>query len=163
MTTVYERSFDWNEWFVIISLIVLFTFVWIAPKLFSLLESTSYLLIGIFIGKFYDHTISLKPWDFYDVNDSSAYQIIDFASYLMYGPYSYFFIYFYVKFKCKGFKTILYITGWTCLAFLMEWIGMEIGLFHYDKGYKMYWSIPIYISAQTTQIIFYHIVKRYQK
>lgn len=42
----------------------------------------------------------------------------------------------------------------------MEWIGVKIGLFHFDKGYKMYWSIPIYIIAQSMLIIFYQITKK---
>lgn len=160
MTVVYEKSFDGNEWFVIINLITLNIFVWVIPKIFSVLEGISHYIFGIFIGMFYDHTISVRPWDFYDVNDSSAYQVIDFLSYIMYGPFSYFFVYLYVKLRIKGgFKHILYILTWTCISMLAEWIGVKIGLFHYNKGYKMYWSFPIYLTAQSMQLIYYHIIK----
>ncbi|MDC3413237.1 hypothetical protein NC797_14470 [Aquibacillus sp. 3ASR75-11] len=159
MVVVYEREFDWNEWFVIIGVVLLSLFVWVAPKIFSLLESIAFYLYGVFFGMFFDHTISVRPWDFYDVNDSSAYQLIDFLSYVMYGPYSYFFLYFYVKFRIKGFLNIPYVLAWTCISLLTGWIGVQIGLFHFEKGYNHYWSLPIYLFVQILQIAFYHIIK----
>ena len=162
MTTVYEKSFDVNEWFVLISLTFLTVLVWITPKMFSLFEGTFHFIYGIYIGMFYDHTISMKPWDFYDVNDRSDYQFIDFLSYLMYGPYSYFFIYLYVKLKIKGFMIIAYILIWTSFSVLIEYVSLSIGLFHYEKGYWLYWSIPIYLSAQLAQIIFFHVIQQKQ-
>jgi len=156
---VYEKSFDANEWYVIISLVALVLLIWITPKIFSFLEGTAHFLFGIAIGMFYDHTISVKPWDFYDVNDNSSYQFIDFISYVMYGPYSYFFIYTYEKLKIKGLYHIVFITFWSSFSLMMEWIAVKIGLFHFDKGFKMYWSYPIYFSAQALQIIFYKVVK----
>ena len=159
MIIVYERVFDWNEWFVIINLIAFCTLIWMLPKIFPLLEGIAYFIFGVSIGNFFDHTISVRPWDFYDVNDSSAYQAIDFLSYIMYGPFSYFFMYFYVKFNIRGISNLFYILAWVCFAFIMEWVGVKLGLFHYEKGYLMYWSLPIYIATQTSQIIFFHILK----
>ena len=121
----------------IISIIVMNLAIWFAPKIFSKLESVGYYLFGIYIGLFYDHTLSIKPWDFYDVNDNSSYQFIDFMSYIMYGPYGYFFLYFYVKWNIRALKIIPYILLWSALSMLLEWIGLKVGLFHFDKGYKM--------------------------
>ncbi|HYK74170.1 MAG TPA: hypothetical protein VEV44_13770 [Pseudoneobacillus sp.] len=159
MNVVYEKSFDANEWMVIISLIICGLAIWLMPKIFTLLEGCAHFIYGFFIGMFYDHTISVKPWDYYDVNDSSAYQFMDFLSYIMYGPYGYFFIYFYKKINVKGFWHIPYVIIWSTFSLLMEWMGHKLGLFHYEKGYKMHWSIPIYLLAQTIQIIYYHIIK----
>ncbi|WP_408011531.1 hypothetical protein ACJROX_15355 [Pseudalkalibacillus sp. A8] len=156
---VYENSFDLNEWYVIISLVLLIILIWVTPKVFSFIEGTAHFVYGVYIGMFYDHTISVSPWDFYDVNDNSSYQSIDFFSYLMYGPYSYFFMYLYVRLKIKGFMTIAYILSWIVLSLFLEWVGREVGLFHYEKGYRMYWSVPIYMSAQILQIIYYHLIK----
>jgi hypothetical protein len=160
---VYEKAFNENEWFVIGSIIVLNVVIWFVPKIFSRIEAIGYYIFGIYIGLFYDHTISIKPWDFYDVNDNSSYQFIDFLSYIMYGPYGYFFLYFYVRLKIKGLKTIPYILIWSSFSMLMEWTGLKVGLFHFDKGYKMYWSFPIYLLSQSMMIIFYHLVVRDQK
>jgi hypothetical protein len=160
MTTVYEKSFDMNEWFVVVSLISLIVLIWIIPKIFTVLEGIFHFIYGFYIGMFYDHTISVKPWDIYDVNDSSAYQVIDLLSYLMYGPYSYFFIYIFVKLRIKGSMIIVYILIWTSFSVLIEYFSMSIGLFHYEKGYELYWSIPIYMSAQLGQIIFFHLIQK---
>lgn len=157
---VYDHAFNENEWFVIGSILVLNTVIWLAPRIFSKLEAIGYYIFGIYIGLFYDHTISTKPWDYYDVNDNSSYQFIDFLSYIMYGPYGYFFLYFYVKWNIRGLKTISYILIWSLFSLLMEWIGLKVGLFHYDKGYKMYWSFPIYLLSQSMMILYYHLVVR---
>ena len=160
MTVFYENSFNLNEWFVIISLIVSGFLIWKTPKLFSRLEMIAYFLFGVAYGMFYDHTISVKPWDFYDVNDNSSYQLIDFLSYVMYGGYSYFFLYLYKKLKIRGISHLLYVVIWSGFSLLMEWITLKIGLFHFDKGYRMFWSFPIYVTAQTMLIIFYQIVNK---
>jgi hypothetical protein len=160
MNIIYEKAFDWNEWFIIISLIVSNILVWTVPRIFSKTEGTAYYLYGIVAVMFYDHTVSVRPWDFYDVNDSSSYQLMDFLYYVMNGPYGYFFMYLYVKFKIKGHKNFFYILIWSAIGLLIEWIGVKIGLFHYDKGYKMYWSFPIYLIMQSILVILFHIIKR---
>jgi hypothetical protein len=159
MIVIYEKSFNLNEWFIIISLVLMSILIWITPKIFSILDGTAYFVYGLIYGMFYDHTISVRPWDFYDVNDSSAYQVMDFLSYVMYGPYSYFFLYFYVKLRIKGFMHIYYVLAWTCLSLLLQWFGIKIGLYHFDKGFKMYWSIPIYIMMQSMLLIYYHLIE----
>lgn len=93
MTVVYDNSFNANEWFVILSLLSLNVLISVFPKIFSLLEGTAHYIYGFYIGMLFDHTISIRPWDFYDVNDNSEYQIIDFLSYFMFCPYSYLYIY----------------------------------------------------------------------
>lgn len=160
MTAVYERSFDWNEWFVIIVLISLHALMIITPKIFSKTEGIAHYLYGVTIVYFFDHTLSTRPWDFYDVNDNSNFQIFDFLYYIMNGPFSYYFIYLYQKLKIDGFRTILYLLLWSSLAVLMEWVGFRMGLFHYDKGYNMHWSFPIYMMVQIIQIMFYHKIRR---
>ncbi|WP_079506753.1 hypothetical protein [Mesobacillus jeotgali] len=157
---IYEDAFNQNEWFIIGSLLVLHGALWFAPKIFSKIETIAYYLFGVSVVLFFDHTISVKPWDFYDVNDNSSYQFIDFLSYITYGPYSYFFIYFYERWKVSGLKTIPYILIWSAFSVLMEWIGVQIGMMHYEKGYKMHWSFPIYFSVQSLLLAFYHLVKR---
>jgi len=157
--TYYEHSFNINEWFVVLTTLFLTALIMRLPKIFSKLESIAYFIYGIFIGMFFDHTISVPPINFYDVNDHSSYQFIDFVSYIMYGPYSYLFMYFYVKLKIQRFTTIAYVIAWTSLSILMEWIGLQIGLFHYKAGYQLYFSIPIYLFVQTLQIGIFKIAQ----
>ncbi|MGP4041254.1 hypothetical protein ACTWP4_15340 [Gracilibacillus sp. D59] len=163
MTVVYEEAFDWNEWFVIITLLSLSILILMIPKIFSIIEALAYYLFGIMIVHFFDHTASVRPWDLYDVNDNSKYQLMDFTYYVMNGPFSYIFIYLYSKLRIKGHYTILYILIWSSFSLLVEWFGVKIGLFHYDKGYNMYWSFPIYMLIQLILIIYYHIIQKTKK
>ena len=85
--------------------------------------------------------------------------IFSCLSYLLYGPYSYFFIYFFVKLRIKGSMIIVYILIWTSFSVLIEYFSMSIGLFHYEKGYWLYWSIPIHVFTAGSD----HIFSRYSK
>lgn len=162
MTIVYDRGFNGNEWYIISTLVISSIIIFFTPKAFTLLESIAYYLFGIFTGMFFDHTISVPPWDFYDVNDLSKYEFFDFLSYIMYGPYSYFFIYLHFKLNVKGYMNILYISLWTIFSLLTEWIALKIGIFHYNKGYSIYWSPMVYVFFQTLQVMLYKLIKAKQ-
>lgn len=71
---------------------------------------------------------------------------------------SYFFIYLYVKLKINGMKNLIYILIWCSFSVFIEWIGVKIGLYHYNKGYKMYWSFPVYMFVQSVLISYYHAI-----
>ncbi|WP_223590094.1 hypothetical protein [Neobacillus bataviensis] len=157
MKVVYDTSFDWNEWFVIVSIIGLNVIIFVLPKVFPLIEGIAYYLFGIFFVTFFDHTTSVSPWDLYDVNDKSSYEVMDFFTYVMNGPYSYFFVYFYKRLRIKGFYIIMYIFIWSGFSVLIEWVGLKIGLYHYEKGYKMYWSFTIYMIVQTILLIYFSL------
>jgi hypothetical protein len=160
MTVVYEQSFDGNEWFVIITLALVHLLMILAPKKFTLLESCAYYLYGITVVYFFDHSLSVKPWDYYDVNDTSSYQFMDFLYYVLNGPISYFFVYLYVKLGVRGYKTIWYLLIWSGFSVFIEWVGLKLGLFHYDKGYKMYWSFPIYMVVQTLLLLYFNKIRK---
>ncbi len=160
MTVIYENSFDWNEWFVIISFVILHLLFWKIPKIFTPVKVAAFYLYGVSIITFFDHTISVNPWDFYDVNESSNYQFLDFLSNVMMGPISYLFIHLYVKLGIKRYMNLVYLLIWSSFSLLVEWFAMRIGLYHFNKGYSMYWSFPIYFSIQTVLIIYYQLLSR---
>lgn len=160
MTIVYDRYFNKNEWFVIISLIVGITLVFIYRKRFTLKEVVVYSLYSVFIGMAFDYTISITPFDFYDVNNSSAYELMDFLTYLMYAPYGYFYIYFYDYFKIKNSLTPVYILLWALLSVAMELIADYMGVFHYKGGYKLYYSFPTYLFVLSLHIGLYKLIRQ---
>ncbi|MEQ6389728.1 hypothetical protein RZN22_10420 [Bacillaceae bacterium S4-13-58] len=157
---VYDQQFNQNEWFVVIVLIVTFFTISKLPRRFSKATTYTLVLMGIFIGMFADHTISIPPFDFYDVNDNSTYEVFDFFTYVMYGPFGYLFLYFYDYLQIKGLKIMLYIILWTSLSIFMEYIASSLGVFHYKKGYSLLFSIPIYLWIQSLVIVYYHLLKR---
>lgn len=155
----YDNQFNANEWFVLITLVLGFLFVFILPKRFPIKESIFYLLFGIFIGKFFDHTISIKPFDFYDVNDKSTYQFTDFFSYIMFAPFGYFFIYIYRKLNIKPIMVLPYILGWSVIAIVIEYFASKLGVYHYKNGYKLLFGFPIYLLCQACLLWLHHLVQ----
>ncbi|MBM7663027.1 hypothetical protein JOC85_003853 [Bacillus mesophilus] len=156
---IYDNQFNENEWFIIIVSVVMYTLIFLLPKKFSLGTSITLLLLGFYIGLLSDHSISIPPFDFYDVNDNSKYEVFDILTYVMYGPFGYFLIYFYEHFKIRGYKTIFYIIVWTFFAIILEYVGTKFGIFHYKQGYRLAFSVPIYVGLQSLTIFYYVILK----
>jgi hypothetical protein len=159
VTIIYDNSFNENEFFTIFSLLIGLILMWKLKKTFSFKEILLYFLFGVFIGIFFDHTISVPPVDYYDVNDKSSFELMDFLTYLMYGPYSYILVYFYDYFKIKIAYTPTYILLWTSVAIFMEFISKLIGIFHYKNGYNIYYSLPIYLLVYSFLICLYRFLQ----
>ncbi|OIK15631.1 hypothetical protein BIV60_08800 [Bacillus sp. MUM 116] len=153
---IYDRYFNLNEWFVLVLVLGGFCLVFFLPKMIPLSATLFCLLFGPFLGMVFDHTLAVPPLDFYDVGDKSEYELFDILSYLMYCPFGYLFIYFLEKFKINSFKCIVYILVWTIGGIMLEWIGSKIGIFHYKNGYKLPFSILVYVFTQSLLLIVYH-------
>ncbi|MEW4282855.1 hypothetical protein [Priestia koreensis] len=156
----YDTHFNANEWFVIILSIVSYALVWSLPKYFLKAETITYIAIGGFIGFFFDHTISVQAFNFYDVNDRSVFQFMDFLSYVMYGPFAYFFLYIWARCQLKLSNAPIYIFVWSFFSMLMEWIGVKCGVYHYQMGYKLYYSFGIYIVTQIVLLSCYYVIQK---
>ncbi len=153
----YDDQFNQNEWFVLTIIIVGIIAVWKAPKLFSAKHSVLLMLFSVFMAKIFDHTIGIPPFDYYDVNDNSRYELLDIISYLMYGPIGYFIIYLYHFFNIKRRFVSLYILGWAFVAMGTEWIADWFGVFHYKNGYQFYYSFPIYLVVIALHLLLYNL------
>lgn len=154
MTIYYDNRWNANEWFVIGMLILGFTIVALLPRRFPLNWSTVFTLYGISAGLFLDHSISVEPVDFYDVNESSRYELLDFLTYVMYGAFSYIFAYLHDHWKIKSSHDPLYVLGWSLLSTGTEWIAGQAGVFHYKNGYNLYYSFPIYLLLTSLYMLF---------
>jgi hypothetical protein len=157
----YDDQFNTNEWFIIISIIVGALLVIFLPKRFTKKTTYLFLLTGIFNGFFFDHVLSVLPVSYYDINDNSAFEFMDFLSHVMYAPYSYFFFYLYDYFKIKPQFYLLYILVWSVISVGIERFSVYIGIFHYQHGYKIYYSFAIYLLVHSIWIIFYRVIRTY--
>ncbi|MFD2611683.1 hypothetical protein [Paenibacillus gansuensis] len=153
---VYDRSFNANEWFTIAMIVIGGYAVWKLPRRFSPPAVLFHLLIGVFFGLLFDHTIAIPPYDFYDVGDQSKYQLLDVFSYAMYMPFGYIFIYFYELFKIRtSYLLIAYILLWSAMGIAVEWLSVLAGIFHYKNGYRIAYSIPVYITVTCIHLWIY--------
>jgi len=155
---VYDQKFNSNEWFIIASLIIGVILVWKLPKRFPIKESLVYFIGFVFIGMVFDHTIGIKPFDYYDVNDSSSYELMDFLSFLTFGPFGYLYIYFYDFFKIKNPYSTIYIFLWAIISLVTENIAQILGVYHYKNGYTIYYSFPIYLLTLTSYLYLYKLL-----
>lgn len=88
------ERFDINEWFTLFSLAVSLTIALMLPKRFSPVFITVFAVFTVFISQTVDSLIAVKPFDLYDVNDSSKYEVMDIAIYyLNYPTYTYIFFF----------------------------------------------------------------------
>lgn len=155
MDVIYDKYFNQNEWYVIITLIIGILLLLKTKKRFPLENSILYFLYCFFIGMIVDHTIGTPPFDFYDINDTSRYEFFDFLTYFMFSSYGYLFIYLFDRFKIKSSYAPIYVLVWSCISMVMEVIADYMGVFHYKNGYNIYYSFPIYLSTQSMLLYLY--------
>jgi len=155
---VYDVGFNANEWFVLGTIVAGAVSIALAPKRFTPTQAVFNASIGIFLAHAFDHTLALPPFDYYDLNDQSAYQLFDLISYAMYLPYGYFFIYFAQLFRVRGLLIIPYIGLWVSFGIAVEWCSLRLGVFHYKHGYTLMYSIPVYAFLQTLHLAVYRNV-----
>ncbi|MCU9614909.1 hypothetical protein OEV98_15295 [Caldibacillus lycopersici] len=158
---MYDHHFNANEWFVILSLVVGTVVVLILPKRFPKQITTIYLLCGVFIGFVFDHTLSILPVSFYDLNDNSKFELTDFLSHVMYGSYSYVFFYIYDCLKVSPKFSLVYILIWAIISFWIEKLGLVFGVYHYRLGYKLFYSYVIYLMVHSLWVALYYFMKAY--
>lgn len=161
MTTsiVYDNRFNWNEWFVIVGLLLGGATVVILPRRFSRKLSVIFFLFGVTSGSFFDLTLGVLPVSFYDVGDESSYQFMDFLSLIMYGPFSYLFFYLYDFMKVRPKYCPLYILGSALVSLGFESIGYRVGVFHYSHGYGWQISFIIYLVLESLWLLLFYLLR----
>lgn len=156
---IYDTRFNANEWFIIVSLCIGLACIVLFPKRFPRQVLAVFFMCGVYSAFFFDHSLSVEPVSFYDVNDVSKFQLMDFLSYFMYGSFSYFFFYIYDLLQPKPSHTPAYILAWTLVSVGIEWVAVMFGVFHYRHGYQIAYSFPIYLIVQSCWIALYHRLK----
>lgn len=153
---IYDTGFNANEWFVTLGSITAIIVVCTLPARFPRKLTILYFLCGMTFDCMFDSTIGTIPVSFYDVNDSSQLEVSDLISLWMYGGFSYLYFYFYDAFKVKPAFSPLYILCWSLLAMCIEWVGVHLGVYHYDNGYGPTTSFEIYVALLTLWLFFFH-------
>ncbi|GEN47110.1 hypothetical protein [Alkalibacillus haloalkaliphilus] len=154
------EEFDRNEIFVIAMLIIIYAIFFWMPKLFPRHITLLFLLIGFSIPILFDFTIGGGMLNFYQVNDSNAYELTDVLTYFNFAPFAYFYIYFYVKFNINKVTFIPYTFGWTVIGMVLEAVNKFMNVIHYQNGYELYYSVIIFIVVLTFTGLFYELVKK---
>ena len=152
-------SFDQNEWFVLISLIISTTIVIILPRRFPLSKIILLFLFSAVVARLSDHLLAGPNSNLYNLMDTNTLDLFDMLTYFLYMPFVYFFIYFYDKWKLRGYSIFLYIVGSVLAGTVYEWITSYFNVFNYH-GWKVYYSFTVYLAIQPLTILFYELLRK---
>ncbi|MGG0720515.1 hypothetical protein ABE096_23485 [Robertmurraya massiliosenegalensis] len=154
------ETYDKNEIYIIIMLLIAYLAVIILPKKLPLQIMILFLVWGFASATLFDFTIGGGLFDFYKVNDSNRYELSDLLTYFLFATFSYFFIYFYELLHISKKYFIFYILGWTIIGLTMEKFSSIMGVTHYQQGYKIHFSLIVFLIVQTTTALYYELLKK---
>ncbi len=158
------ESYDKNEAYIFLLLLIAYTTLLILPKKLPYPLTILFLIWGFASATLFDFTIGGGMLDYYKVNDSNQYELTDLLSYFLFATFSYFFVYFYHVFQINKKLFIPYILGWTIIVLLMEKLSTIMGVTHYQNGYKLHFSLVVFLVVQTTTALFFELIKsKYKK
>ncbi|WP_158737947.1 hypothetical protein [Alteribacillus sp. YIM 98480] len=152
------ESFDKNEISIIIMIAIAYAVIFLLPKKFTADITLLFLLFGFTIGVLHDFTIGGGLIDFYRLNNSHSYEIFDFLYYLLFAPFSYLFIYFYEVFRIHKITFIWYIIAWALIGVGMQSLFIWMDIIHFQNGYELHFSFPVFLMTQTITALYYEIV-----
>lgn len=151
--------FDANEWFILAATVLIYTVILFMPRRFPLSQSLYIWVFNLFLANLVDYVIATKPLDLYDVNDGPDYELFDLLLYLLlYGPAAYVIIYFYDRWKPKGWAAALYVTGWALITIVLEWLAVMFRVYQFHAWTHLY-SIPSYIALYTLNLAMFRLLR----
>ncbi|MRG86120.1 hypothetical protein [Salinibacillus xinjiangensis] len=156
------QEFDHNEWFLLISLVLIYGVMFLLPKHIPTTITILVMIFSILSARFLDHLMAGPTINFYDMMDTGKYDLTDVFLYFLYGPFGYFFIYVYEKFNIQGLAVLFYILICSLFSIGYEWLNVHFDVFNY-KNWALRYSFTVYMGVQAITILFYHFVKnRYE-
>ncbi|WP_248926241.1 hypothetical protein [Paenibacillus hamazuiensis] len=157
------KRFDANEWFIIGGLIVGFVMVFPLRKKFPPSIGILLLFVGLTFAKVMDVIVGFQPFNLYDLNDSPQLEVTDVFLHFVYAPFGFVFIYLYERWRIRGISVIFYMLLYSLLGIGIEWIGVQMGVYHY-KGWHLGYSYIVYLYMQCILLLFYRLlVAQYRK
>lgn len=155
-------NFDHNEWFILVSMILLLIAFIKMPKSMPKDLTLSIFLFFAVIGLNADVLMAASyPFDFYTITDSPKLEIFDVLVYIVnYSIYGYFFAWILSKWKMGAGVFGLFIICWSGLTTLIEWTSVKFRVFTYINGWTTAYSSLCYLfifffSAAVIKSLFY--------
>jgi hypothetical protein len=158
MFLYFPQKFDENEWAIIVAVIInIFIFSFL-PKKIPKEITPLIVLLSISLPKVMDHSMALKPFNLYNITDTSKYELFDLFLYAAYPAFGYLFVYFSDYFR--GLKLVLYLLFWNMIAIGIEFLLVKFHVYVYT-GWKLIYSLPIYSVVISITYLFYKFATYY--
>ncbi|MEH7438762.1 hypothetical protein V7182_14925 [Neobacillus drentensis] len=153
-------TFDWNEWYFILTTAVVILFTLPIRKYFPLVIVIIIWIWNIGFVATIDYFLLATPFRLYIYGDNPTYEASGALYHLFIYPCaSLLFLFGYDKFQLYGKKTFWYILFWTGFSLLFEWITVKNHALTYT-GWKLYYSIPFYPTTAVLLIILFRFTKK---
>ncbi|WP_244199388.1 hypothetical protein [Halobacillus trueperi] len=153
------ETFDKNEISIMILIAIAYTIFFILPFKFKREITWLFMLLGFTIGVFFDFTIGGGLFDFFKLNDTDHYELFDFCYYLIFAPFSYFFIYFYDTFNVNKKTFNFYILLWVIVGVIMQWVFTKLGIVEFQNGYEISYSFAVFLITQTFTALYFELIR----
>lgn len=153
-------TFDWNEWyFIITSSVGIGCFLFIR-KYFPLIVVVIVWIYNVALVATIDYVILATPFKLYYFGDNRTYELSGaLYHFIMYPCASLLFLYVYDSWKLSGIQRVLYILCWTTFALFIEWMSVKNHALTYT-GWRLYYSIPVYPLTALLLIVLFNFVKK---
>lgn len=152
-------SFDFNEWFTLLTSILVTGVFWGIRKHFRPMVVGMIWVFNVTFVATLDYGLASTPFDLYYCMDNETYEFMGaLAHVFLYTPFSFIFLYFYDRWSIRGQRLVLYLLGWTCFSVFFEWITIQTG-FITHTGWNLWYSIPTYPLSALILIRVYHFLQ----
>ena len=155
---IWIGTFNINEISLIILNLIGYFLMLILPKKLTREVACLSVLSGLTTGLLFDFTIGGGLLDFYRQNDSNHYELFDLFYYSLFAPFGYFFMYFYHRLHITKRTFTYYITSWSILAMILQWIFTLLHILTYQHNFKLIYSLPIFLITQSVTGIYYGFI-----
>jgi hypothetical protein len=153
-------TFDWNEWFFIITTTIMFLLYLPIRNYFPAIIVIIIWVFNITYVATIDYFLLATPFRLYIYGDNATYELSGALYHLIIYPCaSILFLYGYDKWELYGKKAVWYIFGWTVFSLLFEWLNLKNHALTYT-GWKLYYSIPFYPATSVLLIMLYRYTKK---
>jgi hypothetical protein len=157
------EHFDKNEIYIIVMLVIAYSAFFLLPKRLPPNITLLFLVWGFASSTLFDFTIGGGLLDFYKVNDSNRYELSDVLTYFLFATFGYYFVYFYERFNINKKSFIFYVMGWMIVGLFMEKVSTWMGVTQYQNGYKLPYSVAVFLVVQTTTGLYYEWIKKRER
>lgn len=153
-------TFDWNEWYFIITTAIPLLLFWPIRGYFPLALVVVIWIYNLALAATVDYFFIATPFHLYYYGDNPTYELSGaLYHFFMYPCCSIIFLFMYDKFELYGWKTVWYIAGWSGFSLFFEWLCVQNHALHYT-GWKIYYSIPVYPDAAVMLILLFRFTRR---
>ena len=154
------HDFDANDWFILGCVAIGYLLVYRLRRTFPTSLMLLIMLFSLSLAKGADHTLGIKPLDWYDTNEIPVFDVADFMTWFIYPAAGFLFIHGYHRLRIQGLEIPLYILFSSAFAAGFEALCVQVQIFIY-KEWNLGYSFVIYLVAQSLTLAFYHKAKQW--